>query len=94
MATLAPLEVTPAHNLSRSARAEAAGVTNDIVAQSFDVPRGDVTVTLNYYKAPEDGAVPFNYVEQPPEGEPKSKSLCTTSEAMKKNTPSTRTRSK
>ena len=70
MATLAPLEVTPVHNLSRSARAEAAGVTNDTAAQAFDIPCGDVTVTLNYYKAPEDGAVPFNYVEQPPEGEP------------------------
>lgn len=70
MATLAPLEVTPAHSLSRSARAEAAGVTNETTANSFEIPRGDVTSTLSYYEAPEDGAVPFNYVEEPPEGQP------------------------
>lgn len=70
MATIAPLEVTPAHNLSQSAWAEAETSSNVTAAQSFDIPRGDVTVALNYYKAPEDGAVPFNYVEQPPEGQP------------------------
>jgi hypothetical protein len=70
MATLGPLEVTPAHNLSKSARAEAAGATHETGAPSFEIPRGDVTTTLHYYQAPEDGAVPFNYVEQPPEGQP------------------------
>src|SRR5271156_5007511 len=70
MATIAPLEVTPAHNLSQSARAEAESANNVTMAQSFDIPRGDVAATLNYYKAPEDGSIPFNYVEQPPEGQP------------------------
>jgi len=34
------------------------------------VPRGPVTATLHFYKAPEDGSAPFNYVEAPPEGQP------------------------
>ncbi|KAF2458697.1 hypothetical protein BDY21DRAFT_283419 [Lineolata rhizophorae] len=34
------------------------------------VPRGPVTASLNFYKAPADGSKPFNYVEKPPEGEP------------------------
>jgi hypothetical protein len=71
MTTVAPLEVTPAHNLSKSARAEAAGVANDAATtEIFNIPRGDVIATLSYYKDPEDGAIPFNYVEQPPEGVP------------------------
>lgn len=37
---------------------------------SPSVPRGPVTATLNFYRAPKDGSVPFNYVEKPPEGEP------------------------
>jgi len=40
------------------------------MAISSAVPRGDVRASLNFYKAPEDGAKPFNYVEQPPAGEP------------------------
>lgn len=35
-----------------------------------NVHRGPVTSTLNFYKAPEDGSKPFNYVETPPEGQP------------------------
>jgi len=34
------------------------------------VPRGPVTSTLNFFREPEDGSKPFNYVEQPPEGQP------------------------
>ncbi|KJZ75089.1 hypothetical protein HIM_05575 [Hirsutella minnesotensis 3608] len=35
------------------------------------VPRGDVTATLNFYPPPADeAAVPFNYVDAPPAGEP------------------------
>jgi hypothetical protein len=67
MATAAPLHVTPAHNLSQSARAEAK--SQEDVASSY-IPRGDTTVTLNYFKPPEDGSVPFNFVEEPPAGQP------------------------
>jgi len=70
MTTAAPIHTTPAHNLSQSARAEAAGHINESPATSYTVPRGDVTALLNYFKPPEDGSVPFNYVEEPPKGEP------------------------
>lgn len=68
MATAAPLQATPAHNLSQSARAEAAGQPID--ASSAFIPSGDTVVTLNYFRPPEDGSAPFNFVEQPPEGLP------------------------
>ena len=67
MATAAPFQPTPAHNLSQSARAEAAYETK---ADSSYIPRGDTVATLNYFEAPKDGAIPFNYVETPPEGQP------------------------
>ncbi|KAL8698395.1 MAG: hypothetical protein Q9201_006596 [Fulgogasparrea decipioides] len=34
------------------------------------IPRGPVTVNLNFYAPPADSSKPFNYVEQPPAGEP------------------------
>jgi hypothetical protein len=34
------------------------------------IPRGPVTTSLSFYKAPTDGSKPFNYVENPPEGRP------------------------
>ncbi|KAI4194368.1 MAG: hypothetical protein LQ350_007807 [Teloschistes chrysophthalmus] len=34
------------------------------------IPRGPVTATLNFYNPPPSGAKPYNYVEQPPPGEP------------------------
>jgi len=37
---------------------------------SMEVPRGPVQSTLIFFKDPEDGAKPYNYVEQPPEGTP------------------------
>ncbi|KAM4060006.1 7alpha-cephem-methoxylase P8 chain related protein [Hirsutella rhossiliensis] len=41
------------------------------VADSSRVPRGDVTASLNYYNPPADkAAIPFNYVDTPPAGEP------------------------
>jgi len=40
------------------------------MAITSQIPRGDVTATLNFYSPPADGAAPFNYVEDPPEGEP------------------------
>lgn len=44
-----------------------------ITAQNDDssyIPRGTVTANLSFYKPPTDGSKPFNYVEQPPEGQP------------------------
>jgi len=38
--------------------------------QTSNIHRGPVTAKLNFYKAPEDGSKPFNYVETPPEGHP------------------------
>jgi hypothetical protein len=37
---------------------------------SSTVPRGDVTAKLIYYAPPVDGSAPFNYVEDPPAGQP------------------------
>ncbi|KIW10356.1 hypothetical protein PV08_11318 [Exophiala spinifera] len=34
------------------------------------VPRGPVRTKLNFFKDPEDGTPPHNYVEKPPEGQP------------------------
>jgi len=62
------LQPTAAHNLSQSAKAELSHSTN---VDSTFVPRGDTEVTLNYFRPPEDGSAPFNYVEDPPAGQPK-----------------------
>jgi len=40
--------------------------------QSIIVPRGPVTADLPFYAPPADGATPFQYVENPPAGQPKS----------------------
>ncbi|CZT09348.1 related to 7alpha-cephem-methoxylase P8 chain [Rhynchosporium agropyri] len=66
MTTTAPQHVTAAHNLSRSARNEAA-YTDDSDVNTF-IPRGDTTISLNYFKPPEDGSVPWNFVEPQPDG--------------------------
>lgn len=34
------------------------------------IPRGPTTSTLVFYAPPTDGSTPFNYVEEPPEGQP------------------------
>jgi len=65
MTTAAPIHATPAHNLSQSAKAEASYQSN---SDSSYIPRGDVAVTLNYFRPPEDGSAPYNYVEKQPEG--------------------------
>ncbi|KUJ15330.1 uncharacterized protein LY89DRAFT_686093 [Mollisia scopiformis] len=69
MATAAPLQATAAHNLSQSARTEAAYHANESADDTY-IPRGDTVVTLNYFRPPEDGSVPFNFVEKQPEGQP------------------------
>ncbi|CAM6116377.1 unnamed protein product [Calypogeia fissa] len=75
MAALAAQNVAPAHNLSKSARVEAAGIINDTVAADSTpaiIPRGDVIASVNFFEPPADGSVPFNYVKTPPEGQPKN----------------------
>lgn len=69
MATAAPIQAAPAHNLSQSARTEAAGPVNVASEKSQYIPRGDTIAVLNYFKPPEDGSVPFNYVETQPDGQ-------------------------
>ncbi|KAI4132174.1 MAG: hypothetical protein LQ338_000840 [Usnochroma carphineum] len=34
------------------------------------IPRGPVTAPLNFYQPPADNSKPFNYVEEPPSGQP------------------------
>jgi hypothetical protein len=65
MAT-ATLQPTAAHNLFQSARAEDSYQATE---DSTYIPRGDVEVTLNYFRPPEDGSKPYNYVEKQPEGQ-------------------------
>jgi hypothetical protein len=70
MAAVAPFQAVPAHNLSASAKAEAAGLTTTSTVPSYTIPRGPVTAELNFFKPPTDGSTPFNYVEAPPAGHP------------------------
>lgn len=44
------------------------GVSKD--PSNIDIPRGETHSTLTFYDPPADDAKPFNYVEQPPEGQP------------------------
>lgn len=69
MTTASPFHTTAPHHLSKSSRTEAAGIAT-ATAPAYTIPRGDVEVTLNYFKKPEDGSEPFNYVEKPPAGTP------------------------
>jgi hypothetical protein len=63
MTTVAPLQPTAARDFAQELRSK---------ATPYEIPRGRTTAELVYYKAPEDGSVPFNYVEKPPEGQPQS----------------------
>ncbi|KAL4730258.1 hypothetical protein ACLX1H_002291 [Fusarium chlamydosporum] len=42
------------------------------MAISSTIPQGDVTAVLNFFTPPADKSLPFNYVEDPPEGFPKT----------------------
>merc|ERR1712093_954158 len=66
MTTAAPQYATAAHNLSQSARAEAEYA--NVAQPSTFIPRGDTIVTLNYFRPPEDGSAPYNYVEKQADG--------------------------
>jgi hypothetical protein len=68
--TTAAFRPTPAHELSHSQPTLSASKSNDVNPQGLPIPRGSVTASLSFYKAPEDGSRPFNYVEQQPEGKP------------------------
>ncbi|KFY85626.1 hypothetical protein V500_08280 [Pseudogymnoascus sp. VKM F-4518 (FW-2643)] len=71
MATVSAQQATPAHNLSASARAEAAGVqTQSTAAPEYPIPRGNVEAELHFYSPPSDGSAPYNWVDQQPEGTP------------------------
>lgn len=75
MATTTSQQPTAPHTLS-SIYSEAADTISSTpptteTATSFPVPRGDVTVDLNFYVPPLNNAIPFMYVEAPPTGEPK-----------------------
>ena len=75
MTTAAPLKTTAAHNLSPSARREYCDHSEiETPSKSAYIPRGDTEVTLNYFRPPEDGSIPFNQaggnVDHPPAGQP------------------------
>ncbi|KAI5462240.1 hypothetical protein BGZ63DRAFT_413643 [Mariannaea sp. PMI_226] len=46
------------------------------------VPRGDVTATLHFYQPPVDGAKPFNFVDEPPKGQPQRNFSATTHDTV------------
>lgn len=65
MTTTASLP-TPAHQLSNPASASNHAANNDVNYQGLPIPRGPVTAPLSFYKSPEDGAPPHNFVEPLP----------------------------
>ncbi|KAI9709119.1 MAG: hypothetical protein M1820_003565 [Bogoriella megaspora] len=67
MATVAPNQPTPAHQLKPFLKST---LDETITNQGSPIPRGPVQSELVFYKAPADGATPYNYVETPPAGTP------------------------
>jgi len=65
MTTTASLP-TPAHQLSNQTPVSNQTAPSDVNYQGLPIPRGPVTASLSFYKAPEDGAPPHNYVEPLP----------------------------
>jgi len=65
MTTTASLP-TPAHQLSNPTSSSNNATNSDVNYQGLPIPRGPVTASLSFYKAPEDGTPPHNYVEPPP----------------------------
>lgn len=65
--TTAASRPTPAHQLSgASTPTVSATKTEDVNFQGLRIPRGPVAAKLSFYKAPEDGSPPHNYVEPLP----------------------------
>jgi hypothetical protein len=61
---------TPAHELGSSQPTLSSKSTSDVNHQGLPIPRGTVTASLSFYEAPKDGAKPYNYVQDQPEGTP------------------------
>lgn len=57
---------TPAHQLSTPSSTTTPTKQQDVNFQGLPIPRGPATANLSFYKAPEDGAPPHNYVEPLP----------------------------
>lgn len=66
MTTAAPRPL-PAHQLGNTSSVSTSK-SEDVNFQGLPIPRGPVTASLSFYKAPEDGSKPYNYVEPQPEG--------------------------
>lgn len=65
MTTAASLP-TPAHQLSSPTPILNDTASRDVNFQGLPIPRGPVKAQLSFYKAPEDGSPPHNYVEPLP----------------------------
>lgn len=79
MTTAAPLQPTFAHQPSPPFTAASTHIHTEGSNKADSLPtenqghpihRGPVTAELNFYEPPADGSRPFNYVEQPPAGQP------------------------
>lgn len=65
--TTAASRPTPAHHLSgASTPTVPAAKTEDVNFQGLRIPRGKTAAKLSFYKAPDDGSPPHNYVEPLP----------------------------
>jgi hypothetical protein len=69
MTTTASLP-TPAHQLSSPQPIVSKPKSGDVNFQGLPIPRGPVTASLSFYKPPEDGSKPYNWVDKQPEGVP------------------------
>lgn len=69
MTTAAPIRVSSAlHNAAPAANL----VSSPAYGTDEFIPSGPVKTELVFYKEPEDGSDPYNYVEEPPQGVPRS----------------------
>ncbi|KAI9863810.1 MAG: hypothetical protein M1824_006407 [Vezdaea acicularis] len=66
MASAAVSHPPIAHSHSEAGHRQTPVVHNSVP----QIPRGPVQASLSFYAPPTDGSKPFNYVEQPPAGEP------------------------
>ncbi|KAF1983273.1 hypothetical protein K402DRAFT_383074 [Aulographum hederae CBS 113979] len=70
MTTAAPLQPTAIHQAAGAQPILSSTVDKSTKNEGTPVARGPVTASLSFYAAPEDGSRPFNYVEDPPAGQP------------------------
>lgn len=64
MATIPSQQTTPAHQLGDQLRVQALNGNSFPSHDTSYIPSGNVTVALNYFRPPEDGSKPHNYVEK------------------------------